>query len=629
VLGIFAPRGGGRVYNRRALTSRRPALALVVVLVCAGGVARAQAVKSAADHARTAFPLTGRHVAVACAGCHDPKQPAAARAKPAHDRCDRCHTDPHRGEASRACDTCHDTSGFRPARFEAEDHAKTRYPLAGAHLAVPCAGCHARPPAAPGFARGAAQCEDCHVDVHDGQFGFASGSCAGCHDDATWAPSTFGVKAHAATHLPLVGPHQVACTRCHAAPAAGLAVRWAGVSTECGACHEDRHLGQFPGRSCSACHAGAAWKPARGFDHAKTRAPLSGRHAQLACVSCHPRMPTPVGETEVYKLATRGADCSACHATPHGARVARTCTECHDERSWGNLHAPAKRFEHDPARTPLVGAHARASCSGCHRPARGPVPPMADCVACHADRHGGRAGARCESCHSSSTWKPDGDLVEHQKTRLPLVGSHAVQGCVRCHRDEDAGGYRGLDPSCQGCHLKTIAERPPSVSHSGPAFDECEECHTSMGWKPARLEHERFFRLEGAHTRVACVKCHGASKGARIDRTCEGCHARDLARARRVDHRAMGVASASPCVRCHGESAWRPARFPEHEARFAIASGVHAVACATCHTTPGVSAAFRCDGCHARAARQHAGVSGFSDEATACLRCHPRGRRSP
>jgi hypothetical protein len=92
----------------------------------------------------TDYPLTGAHRAAPCLACH--KNPALGQrdftfAVP--DRtCLRCHRDddPHGGQfPGRACDTCHETGSFRVATF---DHAKTRYPLDGAHRTVACAACH-------------------------------------------------------------------------------------------------------------------------------------------------------------------------------------------------------------------------------------------------------------------------------------------------------------------------------------------------------------------------------------------------------------------------------------------------------------------------------------------------------
>jgi len=69
--------------------------------------------------------------------------------------CTDCHADAHAGQFARSpggadCARCHTVAGFSPATFTVADHARTAYPLAGAHLATPCVACHARPaPTAP------------------------------------------------------------------------------------------------------------------------------------------------------------------------------------------------------------------------------------------------------------------------------------------------------------------------------------------------------------------------------------------------------------------------------------------------------------------------------------------------
>jgi hypothetical protein len=52
-------------------------------------------------------------------------------------------------------------------------------------------------------------------------------------------------------------------------------------------------------------------------EHAATGFPLEGRHAELACDSCHggKKEPKPV--------------CSSCHTPPHGPKFNRKCETCH------------------------------------------------------------------------------------------------------------------------------------------------------------------------------------------------------------------------------------------------------------------------------------------------------------
>lgn len=575
-------------------------------------------------HDKTGYPLRGLHVTVKCAACHDPKKPAAKRFRPiAHDKCLDCHADIHKGEADKPCESCHDVGGWKPARFEIADHQKTKYPLDGAHLAVPCTKCHDAPPKSPGFNRGNPACEACHADPHKGEF--KGQACATCHTVAAWSPSTFTKEAHAKAGFPLTGKHDVACGRCHAGT-------FKSVSTECGACHTDRHAGQFTPRKCTECHAGAEWKPTPGFDHNKTFV-LRGRHATAQCSSCHPKVrvqatATVAVDSEVYVLGKKLRECIGCHRAQHGeagtalAQATRECTTCHDEASWRDVPATVK-FDHRATRAPLVGGHATATCSGCHNPSRRKVPELPECASCHQDRHGGKMGDRCESCHSPSTWKQDQLLVDHQRTRMPLLGAHAVQGCYACHKDRASGDFRGLDPTCRGCHLHTIEDRRPHPDHTkDPAFLTCENCHSVLGWRPAHVDHDKFaFPLTGKHLSTPCVQCHAAGQPFSLaPKECLSCHQKDevTANASTIGHDTFGTR----CQQCHNASSWTSVSFNHPQ----FATNHHGSTCAQCHTTPNMPTLFSCisGGCHVQAATdsRHRNVGGYRYDSMTCLKCH-------
>jgi hypothetical protein len=574
-------------------------------------------------HDRTNYPLRGMHVQVKCDACHDPRKPAAKRYRPLpHGKCLDCHKDPHMGETDKPCESCHGVEGWKPARFEIADHAKTRYPLEGAHQAVPCTKCHDAPPKSPGFNRGNPPCEACHADPHKGQF--AGQTCATCHAVAAWSPSTFTKDAHAKAGFALTGKHDVACGRCHAGTFKGL-------SPECGTCHDDHHAGQFAPRKCTECHAGAVWKPAPGFDHGKTFV-LRGQHAKAACERCHPKVRLTASlETEVYALGARSRECVGCHRSVHGepgsalAQATRACTTCHGEASWRDVKTGVQ-FDHAATGAPLVGGHATAVCSNCHTPVHRKVPRMPDCAGCHADRHYGRNGDRCEGCHSPRTWKQDQVLVAHDTTRLPLRGAHAVQGCVTCHKDLASGNYRGLDPACRGCHLHTVEDRRPHPDHTKDvAFLTCENCHTVMGWRPAHIDHDRFWPLTGKHQSTLCESCHATGQPyAAAPRECLYCHQKDLALANTTTamHDTFGIA----CKQCHGTSTWKDGRFNHHW--FSIPHH-NASQCDQCHTVPNAPAMFTCftGGCHAKGPTdsRHRGISGYLYEPASCYHCHPHG----
>ncbi len=108
------------------------------------------------DHARTGFTLRQAHDTLACSRCHRPALIAAADVRQYLARnpearsylglgagCPSCHArdDPHgRQFRSRRCDQCHDEG--RWADFSRFDHSRTRYPLTGEHVTVPCSQCH-------------------------------------------------------------------------------------------------------------------------------------------------------------------------------------------------------------------------------------------------------------------------------------------------------------------------------------------------------------------------------------------------------------------------------------------------------------------------------------------------------
>ncbi len=191
-----------------------------------------------ARHQQTRFPLAGGHLATPCNQCHKPaaRLLAAAAKAPVQYRfddrsCAACHQDPHRGQfrarmlragasgKPAGCQACHSTESWSDLR--AFDHASTRFPLLGAHRAVACMDCH-KPPNLEtrlrnvDFRAAPLLCEQCHQDIHGGQFAQANQptACASCHDSARWKPSLFNHETR--TKFPLKGAHlNVRCEACH------------------------------------------------------------------------------------------------------------------------------------------------------------------------------------------------------------------------------------------------------------------------------------------------------------------------------------------------------------------------------------------------------------------------------
>ena len=333
------------------------------------------------NHAFTDFLLNGAHETVPCSGCHAAGRPF----RKAPSGCVDCHKsdDAHQGNLGQNCASCHREDDWRkPKPF---DHAKTAFPLNGAHGKVACAACHA----GERYKDLPHACVDCHKiqDVHGGRFG---AKCERCHTLSKWTTIRFD---HAKdTKFPLEGAHKTAaCSVCHKG---GLfEVK---LATKCVSCHkaQDPHKGQL-GAKCETCHNETAWQRKVDFDHELSRFPLIGLHAAVPCEECHSS--TAYRDTQT--------NCSACHKDGHHqGSLGSNCDRCHTPNGW-----QLWRFDHNrDTRFPLTGAHKEITCSGCHVPnSKGKVTAPKTCFACHAadDAHRGAFGRACEKCHSTQSFR--------------------------------------------------------------------------------------------------------------------------------------------------------------------------------------------------------------------------------
>jgi hypothetical protein len=665
------------------------------------------------DHAKTAFPLRGRHAQVKCGDCHATRTDEHARAdafgkpraakflamKPVdHESCETCHEDPHDGNFGHECASCHSEAGWKIIKTgeqkKADFHDKTRFPLRGGHVGVECRACHGPFPGQKAVFRGLpfAACSDCHFDAHLGQLAAKppakKPACEGCHTVNRFFPARFEREQHAQTRFPLDGGHRVAwCRGCHPLDERLRAQVPAAVRKElharrrpervsiavlhpkkdparCGACHADVHLGQLADArgadNCGQCHKPSSFSDVT-FDHARTRFPLTGRHAQATCGACH--KPERIGDKTAVRYRPLSGACGACHADYHLGQLQRSgpgaatptrrdCDYCHATDTFKKTS-----FDHDSARYssyPLQGKHAHVPCAGCHRPvtvALGktvryrPLPRR--CDACHVDYHKGdfrglspgatapaSAGeTRCEPCHvvaSFSTVK-----FEHDRTGFRLLGAHQGVTCQACHPKDFR---RRVPDTCRGCHRDV---------HAGQLGQRCEGCHEERSWEAlfsADAHRRTNFPLVGAHALIPCTECHGNVRDRAFTRApveCVACHQADWARTvgGTADHAALGFSTR--CRDCHDVWRFAPARYTGHDHCFQISGGFHlGIRCLSCHTsTAGLrftgacnSGTATCTGCHrhecARSDAEHARLGigapqGYECRDQKCQSCHP------
>lgn len=447
-----------------------------------------------------------------------------------------------------------------PGGEKAFDHSRTGFLLQEAHGKLDCRECHTPELQAPGFAGRhgnmnpkrsylglKTDCLACHKDPHRGELGK---TCTDCHGVRGWDQLP-GFRHE--RHWPLEGAHRrVDCAGCHTFPP-GLARdkqtegarRWRGLpSGACTDCHRDPHQDRF-GSDCLACHTLESFGGAsEGFDHSRTRWPLTGAHQRVSCTDCHGN------KRQTLRLAFD--TCDDCHRDPHEGQFQRPaeralpCDRCHRDTAW----APARFGQQDHAGLafPLEGAHGAVPCALCHKapaagtPAAGTpagTPPVpwrglaSGCTDCHSDPHEARTAdpEGCRTCHGTESWAVPG--FDHEGTGFPLRGSHQKTACARCHTapDTPVRPLAGLETTCAGCH----GDRHDGQFREGESGGACEACHNEQSFRDLHFDHQRQsrFPLDGAHEGLDCVLCHPArvrADGSRdrlyrpLGRACVDCH---------------------------------------------------------------------------------------------------------
>jgi hypothetical protein len=480
---------------------------------------------AAFDHSVTRFALKGKHADTKCKECH-----VDGKYKDLPMTCVSCHKKDddrkgHKGQYGEKCQTCHSEREWKPSTF---DHNRdTDYALRGKHITTKCTACHTGNLYKQELGR---ECVSCHKkdDKHKGELGT---QCASCHVERNWKDSRFD---HGKTRFALTGKHADAeCKACHTNG------HYKDAPMDCFSCHKkdddkNGHKGQY-GEKCETCHRDTGWKPST-FNHDRdTKYPLRAKHAQAKCADCH--------TGHLYKQPAP-KECYACHKkddekTGHKGQYGEKCETCHLDTGW-----KPSTFNHDrDTKYPLRAKHAQVKCADCHTGHLYKQPAPKECFACHKkdDKHEGQLGQGCESCHAETGWKEV--TFDHNKSRFPLLGSHAVVKCDACHKTQR---FRDAPRVCAGCHQKDDV-------HKTTLGKKCETCHNNRNWAIWDFNHDKQtkFALTGSHKPLKCAACHKLpSTGDSLvspGRECIACHRGDDAHNGNF---------GSQCDRCHVSTKW-------------------------------------------------------------------------
>jgi predicted CXXCH cytochrome family protein len=321
-----------------------------------GGVTSHADLSNRCSACHTAFwqPVT---MAERCIACHtdiatQQQDPATLHGNLAKSNfgvtCRTCHPD-HRGPSASLTDMTRVNLSHQAFGYALSAHQKQ-----ADGSAFTCGACHG----SDYIKFDQTICTTCHQQIkatfmqaHLQAYGTV---CLGCHDGVDSYGHAFD---HSKAPFPLTGKHaSVVCASCHTG--ARTITDMKDTPRGCYACHakDDKHQGQF-GQNCGACHSTDGWLPAT-FDHSKTKFPLTGGHAGLACSKCH--------INNVFTgLSTA---CAACHPDPAfhtGLFPGMACDQCHTTTAW----TPASFNQPHPngnCGDQNCVNHQRATCQDCH-----------------------------------------------------------------------------------------------------------------------------------------------------------------------------------------------------------------------------------------------------------------------
>jgi len=421
--------------------------------------------------------------------------------------CVKCHNDHHGRE-------------FEIVRFDKNtfNHSLAGFELQGAHKRKQCEDCHKKAFISDKeilkksftYQGLDTKCASCHEDSHQGTLSL---QCNDCHGAEAFKPAS--LFNHQKASFQLVGKHQdVDCAKCHKKTTQNGKPfqQFKNIAfKKCTDCHEDIHKGKF-GQDCKQCHTEQSFATIidnSRFDHNKTGYKLEGKHFNLDCKKCH---------KEKYSVPVPHERCTDCHKDFHKGQfsqnnLVRDCNECHTLQ--GFVPSNFTILQHNQARFPMEGAHLATPCFACHK--------KSDqwnfrnigirCAECHTDIHDSKINPKyypekeCKKCHSVNSWAEI--VFDHSITGFDLKGVHSKKSCRSCHFQKEntealVQQFSGLGKACTSCH-----DDKHNAQFEKDGKTDCVRCHGFDNWKINTFDHNKTaFKLDGAHEKVACIKCH-------------------------------------------------------------------------------------------------------------------------
>ncbi len=396
---------------------------------------------------------------------------------------------------SPSCLSCH-PDGSANGAF---NHGSTAFPLTGSHAGAACIDCHTA-----GYSGTTTVCFDCHQpDFNQSQNPNHSAAnlpntCADCHTTQPgWSPASFPIHNQ---FYALNGAHATIaseCATCHNG-------NYTSTPNTCAGCHLPDYnqttnpphaSSQFP-TECQECHAETGWVPST-FNHEATY-PLTGAHAQAACIECHA---SGYSGTTTVCFDCHQPDYNQSQNPNHSAiNIPNTCADCHTTiPGWSPAAFPIHNQYYQ-----LNGAHAAISndCENCHNGNYNTTPNT--CTGCHiADYNqttnpphaSAQFPTECQECHTETSWVPS--TFDHDNQYFPIYsGRHQGEwnACSDCHTNPT--NYAQF--SCINCHEHNQTDM--NIQHAnvtGYVYNSnaCLDCHPDGESKKKHQDQKINYRM--------------------------------------------------------------------------------------------------------------------------------------
>ena len=405
--------------------------------------------------------------------------------------------------------------------------------------------------------------------------------------------------------------------------------------------HKGYHASvEVTGKECAVCHNehhGKTFQITRfnkkQFNHALSGFALKGEHAKRECNDCHKaafiKDPNLKKKASTYLGLTQ--ECLLCHDDFHQGKLSPKCNTCHSFNSWKN----ATGFDHSKTHFPLLGQHKTVKCVDCHKliTVNGKKfqnfanLKFQNCTPCHKDVHENKFGQDCKKCHTEESFFFNKTMkaFDHDKTDFKLLGKHKQVDCKECHKDKSMT-KPVKHQYCSDCHADF--HKGDFTNRKGITPD-CSKCHNNNGFTPSTFsieEHNKKFKLEGAHLASTCMACHKKQDKwtfKNMGKRCIDCH--------KNEHKGFIEDKFMPnenCELCHNVKSWKKINSFDHDKTGYKLEGSHAnIACSACHygrnengirTQKFDGLNRECSACHKDSHFGQFAVNGKTD----CTRCH-------